>query len=157
MSNTPKSSTTEIVALIRKETRTAALFVQAVAESSGMHITDTRCLDFLTKTRTATAGELSKATGLTTGAITAVIDRMERAGFVRRESDSNDRRKTIVRLLVGHPKHSQIVHDLFANQMPKILSKYTSEEIATIVDWNSKLTSLFQDEIEKLKKIKTKK
>jgi DNA-binding MarR family transcriptional regulator len=151
-----KQSISDLIALIRKETRTATLFVQTVAESSGIHPTDIKCLDFLTKARFATAGDLAKVTGLTTGAITAVIDRMEKAGFIKRVADSNDRRKIIIKLLVKHPKHLQITHNLFANQMPKILSEYTSDEIAIITNWNSRLISLFQDEIKKLKDLKQK-
>lgn len=156
MKDSPEQLVSNLIALIRKETRTATLFVQTVAESSGIHITDIKCLDFLTEAQSATAGDLAKVTGLTTGAITAVIDRMEKAGFIKRTADSNDRRKIIIKLLVEHPKHSQIVRSLFANQMPKILSEYTSEEIAIISDWNLKLISLFQDEIKKLKDLKQK-
>ena len=157
MKDSSEQSVSNLIALIRKETRTATLFIQSVAENSGIHITDIKCLDFLTETQSATAGDLAKITGLTTGAITAVIDRMEKAGFIKRIADSNDRRKIIIKPLVRHPKHLQIVHNLFANQMPKILSAYTSDEIATITDWNLKLISLFQDEIKRLKKLKTKK
>jgi len=156
MKNMQKQSIGDLIALIKKETRTATLFVQTVAESSGMHTTDIKCLDFLVEARSVTAGDLARFTGLTTGAITAVIDRMEKAGFIKRTADSNDRRKIIIKLLVEHPKHSQVVHSLFTNQMPKILSEYTSNEIAIITDWNSKLISLFQDEIKKLKDLKQK-
>lgn len=156
MKNVQKQLISDLIALIKKETRTATLFVQTVAESSGMHTTDIKCLDFLVEARSATAGDLARVTGLTTGAITAVIDRMEKAGFIKRTADSNDRRKIIIKLLVEHPKHFQVVHSLFANQMPKILSEYKSNEIAIITDWNSKLISLFQDEIKKLKDLKQK-
>lgn len=156
MKDSQKQSISNLIALIRKETRTATLFVQTVAESSGIHITDIKCLDFLTEAQSATAGDLAKVTGLTTGAVTAVIDRMEKAGFIKRVADSNDRRKIIIKLLVKHPKHLQIAHNLFANQMPKILSGYTSDDITIITDWNLKLISLFQDEIKKLKDLKQK-
>lgn len=156
MKDSQKQAISDLIALIRKETRTATLFVQTVAESSGIHITDIKCLDFLIEAQSATAGDLARITGLTTGAITAVIDRMEKAGFIKRVADSNDRRKIIIKLLVKHPKHLQIAHSLFANQMPKILSGYTSDEIAIITDWNLKLISLFQDEIKKLKDLKQK-
>jgi DNA-binding MarR family transcriptional regulator len=157
MKNSQEQLISNLIALIRKETRTATLFVQTVAENSSIHITDIRCLDFLTEAQSATAGDLAKVTGLTTGAITAVIDRMEKAGFIKRIADSNDRRKIIIKLLVKHPKHLQIARNLFANQMPKILSGYTSDEIVIIADWNAKLISLFQDEIRKLKNLKQKK
>src|SRR5579862_3079248 len=72
------------------------LFHQAVADRLGMNITDHKCADILARTGPITAGELARRTGLTTGAITGVIDRLEKAGFVRRVRDENDRRRVIV-------------------------------------------------------------
>src|SRR5262249_56044268 len=62
------------------------LFSQAVAERVGMHPTDVECVEILTRNGPATAGQLAELTGLTTGAVTPMIDRLERAGFVRRQN-----------------------------------------------------------------------
>lgn len=141
-----RRSTQELLALIRKEIRAATLFAQAVAKSSGMHPTDIRCLDFLSERGYATAGELSAIAGITTGAMTAVIDRMERAGLVQRTTDAHDRRKVIIRFLPGHSNRIQATHDLFANGIPRLLSEYNEDEIRTITDWNMKITALLQKE-----------
>src|SRR5438105_15388836 len=70
----------------------------AVAERLGLNITDHKALDFACRGGgPVTAGELAELTGLTTGAITGVIDRLEKAGFARRERDPNDRRRIILR------------------------------------------------------------
>ena len=63
------------------------MFHQAVADRLGLNPTDHKCIDLLASAGSTTAGELAEATGLTTGAITGVIDRLEAAGFVRREDD----------------------------------------------------------------------
>src|SRR5690349_6043779 len=82
---------------MRKIGAQSMLLGQAVADRVGMNAGDLDCLDMLSWQGPLTAGQLSEMTGLTTGAITGVIDRLERAGYVRRESDPNDRRRVIIR------------------------------------------------------------
>jgi len=137
---------------IRKEIRAATLFVHTMSEITGMHPTDIKCLDFLSDVKFATAGELAKITGLTTGAITAVIDRLEKIGFVKREHDSNDRRKIIVRIIVEHPNNLELVRNIFVNQLPNNLSEYNNEELNLITNWNKKISDIFHSEIVKTKK-----
>ena len=72
------------------------LYSQAVAQRLGINSTDLECLDHIVLRGPLSAGALAEATGLTTGAITGVIDRLERTGFARRERDPNDRRKVSV-------------------------------------------------------------
>ena len=72
------------------------MFHQAVADILGLHITDHKCLDFIYRFGAMPAGRLADLTGLTTGAVTGIIDRLEKAGYVRRISDPKDRRRTIV-------------------------------------------------------------
>ena len=71
---------------------------QAVADALGLNRTDMRCTDVLEREGAVTAGRLAKATGLTTGAITSVIDRLERAGYARRVREETDRRRVLVEL-----------------------------------------------------------
>src|SRR6516165_10656801 len=86
------------------------MFHQAVADRLGLNPTDHKCIDLLALKGLMTAGELADATGLTTGAITGVIDRLEGAGFVRREEDPNDRRRVILRAI---PKPYREIARLF--------------------------------------------
>ncbi len=136
---------------IRKEIRAATLFVHTMSEITGMHPTDIKCLDFLSDVKFATAGELAKITGLTTGAITAVIDRLEKIGFVKREADSKDRRKIIVRMIPEHPNNLELIRNIFVDQLPNNLSEYSNEELTLITNWNKKLSDIFHSEIEKIK------
>jgi DNA-binding MarR family transcriptional regulator len=68
-------------------------FDQAVADHVGINRTDARCVDLIDQAGGMTAGELARAAGLTTGAVTAVVDRLESAGLARRAADPNDRRR----------------------------------------------------------------
>ena len=102
----------ELVAAMSQEFRHLAtatiLFHQAIADRLGMHLTDHKCGDILVQTGPITAGELAERTGLTTGAITGVIDRLEKAGYVRRVKDPDDRRRVIIEPLAERIK-GQIV------------------------------------------------
>src|SRR3989440_9212563 len=72
------------------------LLHQAVAERYGLNPTDLKCLDLARSEENLTAGRLAEITGMSTSAITAVLDRMERAGFLERVRDPRDRRRVIV-------------------------------------------------------------
>ena len=86
----------ELVDIMRELSTATILFHQAVADRLAMNVTDHKCAGILAQTGPITAGELAARTGLTTGAITGVIDRLEKAGFVRRARDAGDRRRVIV-------------------------------------------------------------
>jgi DNA-binding MarR family transcriptional regulator len=76
----------------------SASFFRAAAAQAGITVTDMQVIDLLESAGPATAGQLADLTGLTTGAITGMLNRLEEAGFVRRERDPNDGRRVIVRL-----------------------------------------------------------
>jgi len=149
--NTRDELIRELMASTRKEIRAATLFVHTMSELTGIHPTDIKCLDFLCDVKSASAGELAKMTGLTTGAMTAVIDRLEKLGFVRREADSSDRRKIIVRITAGYPNNSELARNIFVDKLPNSLSGYEDKELNLIINWNKKLSDIFHDEIEKIK------
>jgi DNA-binding MarR family transcriptional regulator len=114
------------------------MFHQAVADQLGLHPTDHKCADFLFLKGPMTAGELAELTGLTTGAITGVIDRLAEAGFVRREEDANDRRRVIVRVV---PERFQEVAPLFeslAKTMNEVCAHFTDQELAVILDFQTR-------------------
>lgn len=82
--------------LARRHSTSTVLFHHAVAERLGLGPTDRKCLDLLLDRGAMTGSGLAAITGLTTGAITGLVARLERAGFVWRAPDSVDRRKQIV-------------------------------------------------------------
>ncbi|MHB1599763.1 MAG: MarR family transcriptional regulator, partial [Acidimicrobiales bacterium] len=83
---------------LRAFLRAVDVFDEAVSERLGINRTDLRCLDLLEQHRPMTAGALAEASGITTGAMTFVLDRLEGAGFVRRQRDEGDRRRVLVDL-----------------------------------------------------------
>ncbi|CAA9581392.1 MAG: Transcriptional regulator, MarR family, partial [uncultured Thermomicrobiales bacterium] len=80
----------------RKSTLDGVYFFQAVAERSGMNLTDLQCVAILSSTGPITAGQLAETMRLTTGAVTGVVNRLERAGYVRREKDPTDGRRVVI-------------------------------------------------------------
>ncbi|HWU12716.1 MAG TPA: MarR family transcriptional regulator [Caulobacter sp.] len=85
-------------AALREASAQGVLISQTIAGRVGLNASDLECLDLIQLQGPRTAGELAKATGLTSGAITGLIDRLERAGYVTREGDPGDRRRVVVRV-----------------------------------------------------------
>jgi DNA-binding MarR family transcriptional regulator len=98
-----------------------------------------------------TAGDLAEATCLTTGAITGVVDRLERAGLVRREDDPHDRRRVILRVI---PKGYREIGRLFeslSEAVNELCGRYTDRELATILDYLERSTQMAHEETQKLR------
>lgn len=109
---------TELVAVFDREARRmgsiATLHNHAVADFAGLHATDQECIDLLDWTGPLTAGEIGAHLGLSSGAVTGLLDRLEDSGWVRRERDPQDRRKVIVHLAPSPEKGG----DLWALYQP---------------------------------------
>jgi DNA-binding MarR family transcriptional regulator len=121
-------------AAMRDVSGQSVLYSQAVADRLGINSTDLECLDHISRGQ-LTPGKLAELTGLTTGAITGIIDRLERAGLARRERDADDRRKILVRAL---PAVSQRLAPLFGpmeHAAMAVLSKYRDDELALFLDF----------------------
>ncbi|MBE9052727.1 MarR family transcriptional regulator [Nostocales cyanobacterium LEGE 11386] len=127
------------------------MFHAAIAERVGLSATEHKALDLLGRSGPLTAGQLAELTRLTTGAITGLIDRLEKVGFVRRERDPSDRRKVVI-----YPVMEKIeaeIAPLFASmsqQMEKLLSDYSDEELAIIQDFVTQSIAVLQEETAKL-------
>jgi len=119
---------------LREVSGTGVLFSQAAAERLGLNSTDLECLGLITS-EPATAGELAQATGLTTGAITGVIDRLERAGYARREHDRADRRKVRVRALPAALLKAAPIFEPMRRASAEVLARYSDGELALILDF----------------------
>ena len=89
----------ELEHAVRKSSGLGVIFSETVANAVGISSSDLECLDFLNIEGRVTAGRLAELTGLTTGAITGLVDRMEKAGLVRRERDEEDRRKVYIAIV----------------------------------------------------------
>src|SRR5215212_837039 len=81
---------------LRELSTSTVLAATAIAQKVGMGANDLRCGELLVRNGPMTAGELAKATGLTTGAITGIVDRLEKAGWAQRRADPGDRRRVVI-------------------------------------------------------------
>lgn len=149
----PQAETEHILAL--GETLKRALVEQGVAlhdvmaHRLGLAATDLRCLELVRRPPRGafmTAGELAECAGLTTGAITGVLDRLERAGFVRREKSETDRRQVRVRL---EAKREPELDALFApvqSAWLALCARYSAKELALIGDFATRLQALYAEQ-----------
>ena len=129
------------------------LFHQAVAERLGLNSTDHKCLDMILRNQPITAGELSNLTGLTTGTITGVIDRLEKAGYVFREKDPEDRRKVMIRVHTKKAESNIMSHlQSFGQSMEAMLEQYDNEQMKFLFDFFERSRDILRNETLKLKK-----
>jgi DNA-binding MarR family transcriptional regulator len=138
----------------RREMSTETImFHQNVADVLGLHITDHKCLDLIRQYGAMPAGRLAELTGLTTGAVTGIIDRLEKVGYVRRTNDPKDRRRTIIEL-VRNKKWERKIEAIFTpfhERMRKLLSSYSDSELAFLLDVLTKSIELTREESKKLR------
>ncbi|MCG8397955.1 MarR family transcriptional regulator [Bacillus atrophaeus] len=127
------------------------LFHQAAAQSLGLFPTDLKSADLLNERGPMTAGELGKKTGLSTGSVTALIDRLEKAGYVIREKDPNDRRRVIIVPLTESKKQVKQLFSSLSESTANLCSQYTEEELTLIFDFLRKSSSIMEEELERLK------
>ena len=83
---------------------------EAAAEYLGINTTDARAIDLIDQAGRITAGDLAHDLRLSTGAVTAILDRLERAGFARRVADPDDRRRVLIEVTPAVKKASQEIY-----------------------------------------------
>lgn len=113
----------------------AVAYYDAVAERLGLNATDLRSLQFLTVESDVSPGRLAEITGLTTGAVTGILDRLESAGLVTREPDPADRRRVMVRLVPGKIEQLATALQPLARVTDDLLSRYAPSERVAIADY----------------------
>ena len=124
-----------LVTELRGAVGASARFDQAVADALGLNRTDTRCIDLLDREGRLTAGELADRTGLTTGAMTTVIDRLERAGYARRAADADDRRRVYVELTDTARTAADRFYADHARRAEQLYERYTADQIGFLVEF----------------------
>ncbi len=136
---------------LRRSSAQGVLFSQAVAERLGIASSDLECLDILILRGVATAGELADATGLTTGAITGVVDRLEAAGFARRARDPRDRRKVLVRPLPAVWRRIAPLYESLQRAMVALWSEYSDADLALLADFTTRSHEVMVHETARLR------
>ena len=110
-------------------------FDDAACALLGINRSDGRALDIIERRGPITAGELAREAGLSTAAITALLDRMERIGYVRRVRDTADRRRVLVELTDEARRRASSIWGPIAEQAPASLAGYSDEDLAVIRDF----------------------
>lgn len=141
-----------LLAEVRVITHSSLMFQTAIAIKMDLNTTEAVCIEYLVEKGASTAGDLAKVTGLTTGAMTNVIDRLERAGLVKREKHPNDRRKVMVIFLPE--KHKRIVktHDSIMTELSELFSSYSKKEIKLLIAFTSALNGIYRKHTEFMSK-----
>ncbi|GHE03636.1 MarR family transcriptional regulator [Streptomyces alanosinicus] len=154
MHGTPRPPATAAQALSAMDHLIAAHVIgqQELARLLGLNVTDLTCFAFVLEAGDdlLTAGDLAARAHVTTGAVTGILNRLERAGYVTRRPDPTDRRRVrvaavpaaVTRVEAVYVGHYQRLADLFAD--------YSPEELAVITDWFTRATSLAHEYLEKL-------
>jgi DNA-binding MarR family transcriptional regulator len=128
----------ELENALRRGSAQGAIFGQTVANTVGISGSDLECLDFLNLEGRVTAGRLAEVTGLTTGAITGVVDRLEKAGLVRRERDPDDRRKVFIATVPENVVKVGRFYENMQRGMVKLWETYSDAELRLLVGFATK-------------------
>jgi DNA-binding MarR family transcriptional regulator len=133
----------EVITRYRIATNRDVAFDKLAAARLGVSVTDLHCLNIVESREVITAGELATESGLTTGAVTAVIDRLERAGFARRVPDERDRRKVRVEVTQAfYDRARAIWGPVAADWQRAIADRFTVAELTTIVAFLTQVDEL---------------
>ncbi|MGE5334154.1 MAG: MarR family winged helix-turn-helix transcriptional regulator [Nitrososphaerota archaeon] len=128
----------------------SALFHQAAAASYGLGITDMKTLGVLLQEGAMTAGQIAKRLSLTTGAVTNLIDRLERQDLVKRMADPKDRRKVIVVVNQETLASGENVYLSMGEAFNRLYESYTTDELEFLVRYHQAAIELTKQEIAKL-------
>ncbi len=134
----------EIGLALRQMGAQAVLFHVQVAEALGLNATDLRCL-VIAGDAPVTAGRLAELTGLTSGAITGVIDRLERGRFVRRREDPRDRRRVVIEATHERDEDIQRLFAPLAPGMAEVLSHFGERELAALLEFAHRAAVVFRE------------
>jgi DNA-binding MarR family transcriptional regulator len=137
---------------IRRMGAQSVMMSQVIADRFGIHTTDLECLDLITMRQQTTAGELARATGLTSGAMTALLDRLERAGYISRVHDSVDRRRITIQVREEAIEPIKAVYAPIGERMAELWSRFTADELKTVSQFLRRSTDLGVVCIEEIRK-----
>jgi DNA-binding MarR family transcriptional regulator len=125
----------ELIDEVRRSQSATARFDQAVADALGLNRTDMRCLDVLEREGSVTAGRLAQATGLTSGAMTTALDRLERAGYARRVRDASDRRRVLVEVTPQALRDAGRFYSEHEDLSERLYQRYSEKQLEMLLQF----------------------
>lgn len=141
---------TEIFAAMRRASASGVLVNHAVAARIGLNPIDLECLDYIVERGSATAGEIGARTRLTSGAVTGLIDRLVKAGFVRREFSGNDRRKVFVVPETEKLNFLEGIYAPVAQAMSEVVAGYSDADLSLVARFLNQASEATENVIGKL-------
>ena len=126
------------------------LFHQAVGQLLGVNVTDMKCLDMMILKGSVSPTELARHTGLSSGATTAMIDRLEKAGLVERHPHPKDRRAVTLVLTKEARRRLPRPFESLGKAMTTLVSGYSRKELEVLADFFTKVGLLWQEERQRL-------
>ncbi|SHG24134.1 MarR family winged helix-turn-helix transcriptional regulator [Streptoalloteichus hindustanus] len=124
---------------------------EAAAEHLGINRTDLRCLDVLMRLGSARPGELGVTLGLTTGSVTALLDRLERLGYATRSPDPTDRRKVVVRPTTQANRRAKALYGPIAEDGHRFLARYSRTELEVLLDFLRRSRALQEEHVARIR------
>lgn len=152
MPKTPAAKRAELLQALNDEGRlystAVVVFHHAVSRRLGLNAGDHKYADILMRSGPMTAGRLSEITGLTSGAITGIVDRLARAGWVKREPDPDDRRRVIVtpRHNPGKAREVQAIFGSLSAAMGEVSSTYSDKELELMLDFMARTRTILLEQ-----------
>ncbi|MFB8087263.1 MarR family transcriptional regulator [Streptomyces sp. col6] len=142
----------ELSTVSRRYMAAYALFNQAVADRLGVHPTDLQCLNLLSlEAAPVTTGRIAELTGLTTGSATRLVDRLERAGYVTRARDTEDRRRVLVATVPERMAEVGAVWKRLNGGWDGLFDAYDDEEAALLLTHMRRTVELSATQIARLR------
>ncbi len=132
----------EIVRQIRQSIAGSILFNQRVADRFGLLLTDMQCLSILELLGPVTPGKLAEYTGLTTGGVTVMLDRLEKAGLVKREPNPGDRRSLLVRVNPRKLKKISSVYAGISRQVESVLAETSESDLQSVAKFYARMNAM---------------
>jgi DNA-binding MarR family transcriptional regulator len=136
---------------VRRHQNAQDAFDEAAFARLGINHSDGRCLDILDQHGRMTAGALARESGLSTGAVTALLDRLERAGYVRRARDTVDRRRVMVELTDEARRRAGEIWGPVGEDAAAFFARYSDEELAFIRDFLRDGQRLLAEHLERVR------
>ena len=125
----------ELLHLARAHEAANDAFDEVAREKLGINRTDLRCLNIIDNSGPMTAGRLAELSGLTTAAVTSVLDRLERAGYARRVRDQPDRRQVMVEVTPLLAERATPIWGPLGEEARSTLSRMSAEELRALIDF----------------------
>lgn len=134
----------------REHSDATVLFHATLASQLDLHPTDYKTLSILERLGALSAGEIARRSGLATASVTNLIDRLERKGFVRRVSDSRDRRRVLVEPIVDRVTAARRLFASTRRSLARLLEQYSERDLGVIADFLGRNAERLREETSKL-------